>query len=606
MASKDSKLLFAFIIVLISALLPLVYGGTYVDAYVEIALFLAPLLGFVIGYYVMLTYADETFKHLMRPLILALILWAMAEFMWSVLHSQNTEVHFPVAAEALYLLGFLLFTYALIKALKPYTASIPAKRYVAPACVSAALGIGVAWYLFSVRGVPLGEDAGYITLLYLCLDAVILFLTLVFAVSSDRGRAEPFWWYLVAFIIITLAADATYGIESVDTEYLLGEMSNSLYILSYGMLLLAFITFSSKEASTLRQVEERYYTLFKHSGAPTIMANTDNTILLANEQFEELMGYGKEDILGKMKWPDLVDAKDRKGILLMLNRMQNVGTGKPLTRELMIHKRTGETMYASVTFSFIPGSDLVAITVFDLTQRKKLEMELKKINEDLQNFTFTVSHDLKEPLRNISSLATYLKRDYEGQLDEMGVEFLSMLVTSVSTMSQLVDDLLTLSRVGRKNVDFSFVDLNALIDEVRQDIEKIITERNAKIVYHDLPKAMVQKTWMKQVFQNLITNAIKFNRTNEPTVEIACEDHDFYFEFRVKDNGIGIPAEYHDRIFKLFEQLHPREEYGGTGAGLAIVKKIIKEHRGDIWVESEEGVGTTFIFTIEKFFIGEA
>ncbi len=263
-------------------------------------------------------------------------------------------------------------------------------------------------------------------------------------------------------------------------------------------------------------------------------------------------------------------------------------------------------MYCSVTYSFVPRSDLVVITIYDLTQRKKLEMELKKINEDLQNFTFTVSHDLKEPLRNISSLATYLKRDYEDKLDEMGVEFLGMLVTSVGTMSQLVDDLLTLSRVGRKNLDFSFVDLNTLIDDVRTDIEKLVTERNADIVYKDLPKAMVQKTWMKQVFQNLITNAIKFNKTERPTIEITCEDHDFYLEFRVKDNGIGIPPEYHDRIFKLFEQLHPREEYGGTGAGLAIVKKIINEHKGDIWIESEVGVGTTFIFTIEKFFIGEA
>ena len=245
------------------------------------------------------------------------------------------------------------------------------------------------------------------------------------------------------------------------------------------------------------------------------------------------------------------------------------------------------------------------MTIFDLTERKKLEVELKKINEDLQNFTFTVSHDLKEPLRNVSSLATYLKRDYSKSLDKDGLEFLNMLVASVSTMSQLVDDLLTLSRVGRKNVDFSFVDFNELINEVVKDIDKYIKERNAVLKCSNLPKALVQKTWMKQVFQNLIQNGIKFNDSPTPTIEIGYTNHNFYYEFYVKDNGIGIPKEYHDRIFKLFEQLQPREEYGGTGAGLAIVRKIINEHKGDIWVESEEGKGTTFYFTIEKFFIGE-
>jgi PAS domain S-box-containing protein len=606
MSPKDRTLLLAFIIVVAASLTPLVYTGEYSEAYVEATLFFAPLIGFVIGYYVMLTYANETLTRIMRPIILALVLWSMAEFMWSLLQDGDAVVAFPEWAEALYFLGFLLLAYGLLAKIREYAQSFKGRDYLLSTIISVGLCAFVTYYLYGYKGISLAEEAGYLTIAYIAIDGIILFLSLLYTMASSRERDEPFWLYITAFIVITLAADATYAIETIDPEYIIGELSDTLYILSYGMLSLAFITFSGKESATLKEVEARYYSLFNHSGAPTIMANEENVVLLANQQFEQLTGYEKEDILGSMRWPDFVDAKDRKGILLMLNRMQNVGTSTPLTKELILHTRSGDTMYCSVTFSFVPHSDLVVITIYDLTQRKKLEMELKKINEDLQNFTFTVSHDLKEPLRNISSLATYLKRDYEDKLDEMGVEFLNMLVTSVGTMSQLVDDLLTLSRVGRKNLDFSFVDLNALIDEVRTDIEKLVTERNAKIVYSDLPKAMVQKTWMKQVFQNLITNAIKFNKTEQPTIEISCEDHDFYLEFRVKDNGIGIPPEYHERIFKLFEQLHPREEFGGTGAGLAIVKKIINEHKGDIWVESEVGVGTTFIFTIEKFFIGEA
>jgi len=593
------------IILFLLILLPRLIPGEYVKIYEGALPFFLPTLAFVVGFIVLNAYIKKEMKVLFSLLTLAPLMWAIAEFMWWFINKEEDFIAYSLSFDLFYTIGFMFVLSALIyHYYKQPEKQLIKHTIITITLVGAFAGI-LAYYFFVFKSFSFNDSTMQITLAYLAIDIFILLFSLLNLELNIRKRTFSFWVWIVVFTLFTIAGDLIYGIGVLDLTYAPNGISDILFNFSYGCIIMAFLFSTGAKSAKIKDVEEQYLTIFNYSGAATVMADEHNTILLANNQFMALTNYPKEEIIGIMHWPDIVDAKERKSILLMLNRMKNVESTKPLTKDIKLYTKKGNVLYCNIIFSFIPHTDIKVITLVDITNRKKLEVELKKINEDLQNFTFTVSHDLKEPLRNISSLATYLKRDYEDKIDEMGVEFLNTLVYSVSTMSKLVEDLLTLSRIGRKNANFSFVELNELIEEILQDLNKTIEEKNVVINCGKLPKAMVQKTWMKQVFQNLITNAMKFNESKQPTIDIACKDFDFYYEFIVKDNGIGIQDNYKERIFKLFEQLHPRESYGGTGAGLAIVKKIIKEHKGDIWVEGKEGEGSTFHFTIEKFFIGE-
>ncbi|MFQ6053620.1 MAG: ATP-binding protein [Candidatus Bathyarchaeia archaeon] len=164
----------------------------------------------------------------------------------------------------------------------------------------------------------------------------------------------------------------------------------------------------------------------------------------------------------------------------------------------------------------------------------------------------------------------------------------------------MIDDLLLLSRVGRKFKEVAEVDLNDLLASILSDLKPSIERRNAEVVVHSLPVIPVQRIWIRELFTNLIDNGLKFNESETPRVEVMCEERSSDYLFKVRDNGIGIEEQYHERIFNLFERLHTKEEYEGTGAGLAICKKIVENFGGEIWVESTPGKGSTFFFTIPK------
>jgi len=595
----------AMVLLSILILFPQTRSETSKEHYTQLLVFIVPLLGFIIGYVVQLKFVSHKLRGTLGILILALLSWAVAEYLLGTTDANNTIAAFTLESNVFYIVGYVLVLFAMMTRYKKIKGRVNLTYTSLLFFLVAILGIFLGVYLYSEYYDQFSSEVMQYSILYLILDLMIILFSALYFIHELGTKECLLWGWILLGGLFMLSADFLYGVFFLNNNYYIGSLPDVLFCFAYVSFIPGFLSLATAQSASFKDVEERYFSLFNHTGAPTIMIDKNTTILLSNPQFNDLIGYEKEEMIGKMKWSHMIDVKNRKPIFLMLNRMRNVKTHKPFTRDAQIHNKNGETLYTSLTFSFIPNSEFIVVTVFDLTERKKLEVELKKINEDLQNFTFTVSHDLKEPLRNVSSLATYLKRDYSKKLDKEGIEFLNMLVASVSTMSQLVDDLLTLSRVGRKNVEFSFVDFNDLINDVIKDIENYIKEKNAVVKCSNLPKALVQKTWMKQVFQNLIQNGIKFNESNTPTIEIGYTNHNFYYEFYVKDNGIGVPKEYHDRIFKLFEQLQPREEFGGTGAGLAIVKKIVKEHKGDIWLESEEGKGTTFYFTIEKFFIGE-
>lgn len=226
---------------------------------------------------------------------------------------------------------------------------------------------------------------------------------------------------------------------------------------------------------------------------------------------------------------------------------------------------------------------------------------LKKKTKELEDFTFIVSHDLKEPLRGITSFSQFVLEDYADKLDEKGRGYLLTITKSTYLMKRLIDDLLTLSKVTRIEFSFQINKASEVIEKAVKPLKVLIDEKDIELVIaQDLPTIYCDKIRMAQVFENLLSNAIKFMGKENPRIEIGYQDKVDYDQFYVKDNGMGIEKGYHEKIFEMFERLHPREDYDGTGAGLHICKKIMEMHRGKIWVESEIGVGSTFYFTLPK------
>ncbi len=230
--------------------------------------------------------------------------------------------------------------------------------------------------------------------------------------------------------------------------------------------------------------------------------------------------------------------------------------------------------------------------------------ELKDLNKELDSFVYTASHDLKEPLRGIESFSKFLLTDYWDSLDDQAKNYLQRISGGANRMKNLIDDLLSLSRIARTKRPHASVDIGEIIKEATKRIESIIKERGVELkIREDLPIIFGDKVKLVEVFYNLLSNAIKYNDKKKPIIEIDCPVPQPSNEIIiwVKDNGIGIEARYFEEIFKIFKRLHTREEYGGgTGAGLAIVKKIIEEHNGKIWVESELTRGSKFYISLPK------
>lgn len=227
--------------------------------------------------------------------------------------------------------------------------------------------------------------------------------------------------------------------------------------------------------------------------------------------------------------------------------------------------------------------------------------ELEKVNRELEDFTYTVSHDLKEPLRSIASFSHFVQEDYKDKLDDEGRDYLQRIVKASARMKHLIDDLLTLSRVGRVRNPFEDVPSTDIVSETLFSLSRQTEEKGVEIkVQEGLPVIHCDRILMQQVFLNLLSNAVKFGNQEHPVVEIGCDTLPDEYRFLVRDNGIGIDGRYHEKIFEIFERLNRKEDYEGTGAGLTIVKKVVEEHHGKVWVESRLGEGSTFYFTIPR------
>lgn len=364
----------------------------------------------------------------------------------------------------------------------------------------------------------------------------------------------------------------------------------------------------------LIEIENRYKLISENTGDVIWILDLEQMrFSYVSPSVEKLRGYKSEEVL-QQSLNEAITPESMKYIVENLPiRIQEVYNGNEslriMTNEVYQLHKDGSIVPTEVVTTLISDktgkiTEILGVTR-NITQRKKDESireglidELNKSNWDLEQFAYVASHDLKEPLRMISNYMQLLSKNYKGKLDERADSYIAYAVDGAIRMNDLINDLLIYSRVSAKSREFELIDLNIVVEEVLRNLQLTIEENKAEINYYNLPSVIADNIQLKQLFQNLIQNAVKFRNSSSPQINITSERKGREWIIKVRDNGIGIDPEFFDRIFVIFQRLNDRERYPGTGIGLAICKKIVECHGGRIWVESEPGRGSSFCFTL--------
>ncbi|MCU7494606.1 MAG: PAS domain S-box protein [Ignavibacteria bacterium] len=309
------------------------------------------------------------------------------------------------------------------------------------------------------------------------------------------------------------------------------------------------------------------------------------------------------------EWIQHVHPTDREKLMKLID--DSVIGKKTLESEYRIITGKNKTKYVATisqpVFSTSGNTERVFGTLMDITDRKlsqsRLERTLKELersNTELEQFAYVASHDLQEPLRMMHSYAELLEKRYKGKLDESADDFLNFITGGAKRMQHLINDLLQYSRVSTRGKPFEPVDCMEVLSNVLDNLQVSIEESGAQITYDSLPVVRADRTQLVQLFQNLLSNSIKFSDKPIPQIHVGLEEKESEWVFSIRDNGMGIDPEFFDRVFIIFQRLHDREKYPGTGIGLAVCKKIVERHHGRIWVNSVPGKGSTFYFSLPK------
>lgn len=369
-----------------------------------------------------------------------------------------------------------------------------------------------------------------------------------------------------------------------------------------------FVSAAIRDITFRKKAENKFKGLLESAPDAVVIVGEDGKIQLVNTQVVNIFGFEKEELIGE-KVEILIPQRYRNShhghrhSFFTSPKMRPMGAGL----ELLGLRKNGEEFPVEISLSPLETEEgiLVSAAIRDITDRKQAEMDLETFNQQLQTknkeleqFAYVASHDLQEPLRTVTSFTELLAEEYSHLFDETGHKSIRFITEATGRMSDLIKGLLDYGRIGL-NRELKTVDCAKLLKEIQNDLTSVIADTNAILESDALPKIQAYETEMRMLFQNLITNAIKFRKPEiTPHISITSESVNGGWKFDVKDNGIGIAEQYKERIFVIFQRLHTRDQYEGIGMGLAHCKKIVELHGGTIWVDSQSGRGSTFSFTI--------
>jgi PAS domain S-box-containing protein len=364
------------------------------------------------------------------------------------------------------------------------------------------------------------------------------------------------------------------------------------------------VTASQKAEDALRQKEALLRGILNATKESIWMFSPEGVILLGNETALSFFGKTKEEVIGK-NLSEILPPELARSRLARVKEV--VESSLPVEFE---DQRSGIHFQHSYYPVLDDGKQVSCIASFsrDITERKKAETslrhaneELERSNHDLEQFAYAASHDLQEPLRQIRSFVQLLRERYMDRLDGKAAQYLDFVYEGGVRMTALVQGLLAYSRVGAEDTIRERTSCTEALQMALANLQGVIAETGARVSFDDLPVLRGNPTQLAQVFQNLIENAIKFHREAiPPEIHVGCRGRDHDWLLWVRDNGIGIAPPNQEKVFTIFHRLHARDRYPGTGIGLALVKKIVVQHGGAIWIESSEGEGATFYFSLQK------
>lgn len=364
-----------------------------------------------------------------------------------------------------------------------------------------------------------------------------------------------------------------------------------------------------RDAADLSQLEARFRLFVDAAPNALVVVNDEGRIAFVSQQTERLFGYGRKELIGQPVGL-LIPERFRAGHDAFRQAFRRnpearvMGAG----RDLCGRCKDGTEVPVEIALNAIatPTGTLVLASLFDIRKRKralaqleKKQSELQRSNQDLEQFAYVASHDLQEPLRAISGFVEILEKRYVQQLDARAKEYIGHVVDGCNRMRALIDDLLAFSRIGRIEGKVRTANCEASLAAAMANLSSSIAESGAQITKGALPVVGVEPSHITMLFQNLIGNALKFRQPSQaPQIHVEARTEQGRARFSVADNGIGIAPEHFERIFRVFQRLHTRNEYPGTGIGLAICKRIVEHNGGTISLESSPGAGTTFHFDL--------
>lgn len=371
---------------------------------------------------------------------------------------------------------------------------------------------------------------------------------------------------------------------------------------------------------TLRQQKEQYEQLLQALGelGEGFTVGEGDRLVFANQAFCQMTGYSQAELYALPSLMSLVPPEEQAALAVRIRRLE-VSQAFENRYEIVLQRKDGQRIDLEAAAKNLTSDDHPQRIVIsrDISQHKQAQAEIRSLNQELERrvlertaqleaanqeleaFTYSVSHDLRSPLRAIDGFSRILLRDYQALLPEEGQRRLELVRKNTQQMGQLIDDLLTFSRLNRQPLRKQAVDLAQLVRQVLEDLKEEQENRQVEITLGDLPSCQVDPALLKQVYANLLSNALKFTHRREVArIEINCQTREGKPVYFVRDNGAGFDMRYADKLFGVFQRLHSSDDYEGTGVGLAIVQRIVHRHGGQIWAEAEVDQGATFYFNL--------